>query len=61
MSGRLINNLDRNNIKLRSNPLKNSPYEKFFFLKNFFNNKPQIDRLIKHIFDGETKILNNID
>ncbi len=59
MSGRLINNLDRNNIKLRSNPLKNSPYEKLFFLKNIFNNKSQIDRLIKNFFDGETKVLNN--
>lgn len=61
MSGRLINHLDRDSIKPISNPIKNSPYEKFFFLKNFFNKKPQIDRLIKHIFDGETKMLNNID
>lgn len=61
MSGRLINNLDRDSIRLISNPLENSPYEKLFSLKSFFNKKPQIERLIKNIFDGDTNILKNTD
>lgn len=61
MSNRLIGNLDRDNIRAINNPFKNSPYEKLFSFKNFFNNKDKIDILIKRIFDGDTKILKNTD
>ena len=61
MSSRLIGNLDRDNIRAINNPFKNSPYEKLFSFKNFFNSKDKIDILIKRIFDGDTKILKNTD
>ena len=61
MSSRLIDNLDRDNIRAINNPFKNSPYEKLFSFKNFFNSKDKIDILIKRIFDVDTKILKNTD
>ena len=61
MSNRLIGSLERDNIRAINNPFKNSPYEKLFSLKKFFNSKDKIDILIKRIFDGDTNILKNTD
>lgn len=56
ISKRFIDNINQNLLLTSGNPFKNSPYERFYTLKNLFKDKTPIDTLIRQIYQGKMPI-----